>query len=164
MFVMLDIDLPPANGNTTRRVLLHALNTGFKATQRKINGTATLLSSSTQGPATYIPPNPPASDPVPHRYVQLLFRQPANLDVRTLDFSGPMARLNFDITRFMSEHGLAAPLAGNFFRVDGRAGGTATESGGSVRSTMQTFEGMGRRTECGSWLAGLLSILVVFNT
>lgn len=69
MFVMVDLDVPPANGTTTRRVLLHALNTGFKATQQKTPGGSTLLVSSETGPAAYLPPNPPAVDTVPHRYV-----------------------------------------------------------------------------------------------
>jgi hypothetical protein len=61
MFVMLDLDVPPEAGSTKRRVLLHAMNTGFKATKQKIGGSAMLLASSEKGPAAYIPPSIPAA-------------------------------------------------------------------------------------------------------
>jgi phosphatidylethanolamine-binding protein (PEBP) family uncharacterized protein len=87
MFVMLDLDVPPAEGSTARRVLLHAMNTGFKATQQRVGGTATILASTQKGPAAYLPPGPPATDTMAHRYVQLLFRQPDALAVQASDFA-----------------------------------------------------------------------------
>ena len=86
MFVMLDLDVPPEEGSTKRRVLLHAMNTGFKATQQKISGSATLLASTEKGPAAYIPPGPPPTDTIPHRYVQLLFQQPGDFSMSASDF------------------------------------------------------------------------------
>lgn len=125
MFVMIDLDVPPANGSTKRRTLLHCMNTGFKATKQQIGGAATVLASSDKGPANYIPPGPPATDTVAHRYVQLLFAQPENLSVAKADVSD---RVGFDIVSFMTKYKLAAPMAGNFLTVDGRMNGTATNA------------------------------------
>ncbi|KAF1847994.1 PEBP-like protein [Cucurbitaria berberidis CBS 394.84] len=141
MFVMLDLDVPPAQGSTNRRVLLHALNTGFKATQQKLNGGAVLLASTEKGPAAYLPPGPPATDTMPHRYVELLFKQPANLNVKASDFAGQQARFNFDITTFLKDKAVSAPVAANFFRVDGRANATATASGTAIRSAVRSGTG-----------------------
>ncbi|RMZ68197.1 Phosphatidylethanolamine-binding PEBP [Pyrenophora seminiperda CCB06] len=123
MFVMIDLDVPPADGSTKRRTLLHCMNTGFKATKQQVGGAATILASTEKGPANYIPPGPPATDTVAHRYVELLFAQPANLSVAKTEVTD---RVGFDIAAFMTKHGLAAPMAGNFLMVDGRMNGTAT--------------------------------------
>ena len=144
MFVMLDLDVPPEEGSTKRRVLLHAMNTGFKATQQKISGSATLLASSEKGPAAYIPPGPPPTDTIPHRYVQLLFQQPADLKVQASDFKDTSARIGFDINAFMTKNKISAPIAGNFFMVDGRASATTASALGSrglPTSTVQPFTG-----------------------
>jgi hypothetical protein len=147
MFVMLDLDVPPAGGNSSRRVLLHAMNTGFKASSQSVQGTngSVLLTTTESGPASYLGPSPPASDTIPHRYVELLFQQPASLSVQASQFADTSARIGFDINSFMSQNGLSQPLAGNFFTVDGRAvgaaSGTATSSGGISRNTLQPFEG-----------------------
>lgn len=168
MFVMLDLDVPPAEGSTTRRVLLHAMNTGFKATQQKISGSATLLASTDKGPAAYIPPGPPPTDTIPHRYVQLLFQQPADLNVQASDFQETSARFNFDINAFMTKNKISAPLAGNFFMVDGRASATAqgtaaaSGSGGLPGSTPQPFTGAGEKYGVSAGVAGLLGGLAVF--
>jgi phosphatidylethanolamine-binding protein (PEBP) family uncharacterized protein len=168
MFVMLDLDVPPQQGSTQRRVLLHAMNTGFKATQQKLSGAGTLLASKQKGPAMYIPPGPPATDTVAHRYVQLLFREPATLKVQASDFANTTARIGFDIETFMTEHKLGAPVAGNFFMVDGRANstagngggngrGTATGTGGGgARNTLAPFEGRAGKVEMSFGLLGAL--------
>lgn len=167
MFVMLDLDVPPEQGSTTRRVLLHAMNTGFQATQQKISGSATLLASNEKGPAAYIPPGPPPTDTIPHRYVQLLFEQPANLNVQASDFKETGARINFDINAFMAKNKVSAPLAGNFFMVDGRASATArgtasaSGSGGLPGSTPQPFTGAAGKHGLSPGMAGLLGGLAV---
>jgi hypothetical protein len=164
IFMMLDLDVPPANGSTTRRVLLHAMNTGFKPTQQRISGAMTLLASSEKGPAPYLAPGPPATDTVAHRYVQLLFQQPAKLKVQASDFANTQARIGFDVEKFMSQNGVKAPVAANFFKVDGRAAanGTATESGGRARNTVQPFEGAAGKAEVPHALFGLFGGLVLF--
>jgi hypothetical protein len=120
MFVMLDLDVPPQQGSTNRRVLLHALNTGFKATQQKLNGAGTLLASTQKGPAMYVPPGPPATDTVAHRYVQLLFKEPAALNVKASDFANSTGRFNFNIETFMTENKLGAPVAGSSWWMEER--------------------------------------------
>ena len=167
MFVMLDLDVPPADGSTKRRVLLHALNTGFKATQQKISGSATLLASAEKGPAAYIPPGPPPTDTIPHRYVQLLFQQPADLSVSASDFADTSARINFDINAFMTKNKVSAPMAGNFFMVDGRASATAkgtaaaSGSGGMPANTVQPFTGAAEKFEISPGMAGLFGGLAL---
>jgi hypothetical protein len=186
MFVMLDLDVPPEQGKTARRVLLHAMNTGFKATQQKASGSATVLASKQKGPAMYLPPGPPATDTVAHRYVQLLFREPATLQVKASDFANTTARFNFDINKFMTENALGAPVAGNFFMVDGRANstaeggngngngngnarqsgnarpsGSATRSAGMPRNTTVPFEGAAGRLEVSHGLVGVLGGLAL---
>ena len=159
---MLDLDVPPAQGSTTRRVLLHAINTGFKATQQRISGLATILASRQQGPAMYLPPGPPATDTMAHRYVQLLFKQPEALKVQATDFATTDARFNFDINQFMADNNLDMPIAGNFFTVDGRANATsgngrgrATGTGGAgARPTTVPFEGTADRREMSLGLVG----------
>lgn len=160
---MLDLDVPPAQGNSSRRVLLHAMNTGFKASQQKIGGNALLLTSSEKGPATYIGPSPPATDTMAHRYVEMLFQQPDSLQVQATDFANTQSRIGFDITSFAQSNGLGKPLAANFFTVDGKAGasGTATSSGGISKNTLQPFEGAAGHVEMSLGLAGLLGGLAL---
>ncbi|CAG5160394.1 uncharacterized protein ALTATR162_LOCUS5808 [Alternaria atra] len=171
MFVMLDLDVPPANGSTERRVLLHCMNTGFKATRQQLMGAATLLASSEKGPAAYIPPGPPSTDTVAHRYVQLLFQQPSSLNIQASAFAGVQDRIGFNIESFMSQNGVSAPLAANFFRVDGRiaatASGTAAAAGASGTGAMPTgtpqpFTGAAGEVNVPYGTAGLLSGIALF--
>jgi hypothetical protein len=155
LFVMLDLDVPPAEGSTARRVLLHAMNTGFKATQQRVGGTATILASTQKGPAAYLPPGPPATDTMAHRYVQLLFRQPDALAVQASDFANTTGRFNFDVTTFMKENGVGAPIAANFFMVDGRANATG------ARNATVPFEGGVGRKSVSFGLVGVLGGLAV---
>jgi hypothetical protein len=170
MFVMLDLDVPPMEGSKERRVLLHAMNTGFKATQQKISGAATLLASTDKGPAPYLPPGPPATD-IPHRYVELLFKQPAKLSVKATEFMETSARIGFKLDEFMKKNELEMPLAGNFFTVDGKAtgtakggkgtAGTASASGGMPKSTLPAFTGAARKLDISQGMAGVLGGLVM---
>ncbi|KAF2844715.1 PEBP-like protein, partial [Plenodomus tracheiphilus IPT5] len=166
MFVMLDLDVPPANGTTERRVLLHAMITDFKATQQQVEGSSTLLASTATGPAAYLPPGPPATDTKAHRYVELLFQQPAGFNVQTSDFPSVQDRINFDLAAFATENSVDAPVAANFFTVDGRAttaaSGTPTTSGGIAGNTLTPFEGAAGRMmlPCG-WAASLGAVMLL---
>jgi hypothetical protein len=178
MFIMLDLDVPPAQGSSERRVLLHSLTTGFKMTSQTIGGTAKLLASTSKGPAAYLGPGPPATDTIPHRYVQLLFEEPATLKAKASDFTDTSARIGFDIAKFMNTESLKAPLAGNFFTVDGKAaaggaaasgtgkagGAKATGTGGMPKSTVEPFLGAGERVRSDKVmaLAGLVGGLALF--
>lgn len=175
---MLDLDVPPQGANSTRRTLLHAMTTDFKATAQTVGGNNTLLATTSRGPAPYLGPGPPATDTIPHRYVQLLFKQPAALAaaVATIDFQTPQSRIGFDMQSFAAQMELGLPLAGNFFTVDGRensgpgstASGTgvgspsATSSGDINQNTLQPFEGAVGRMEMPLGLVGLLGSLAVF--
>jgi hypothetical protein len=172
VFVMLDLDVPPVAGNTTRRVLLHAMETGFKPTSQRMTNNTVLLATSDKGPAPYLPPGPPATDTMAHRYVQLLFAQPSKLNVQASAFSDTQARFNFEIASFAKTMGLGEPVAGNFFMVDGKAGaggasgtakasGTARATGGGSRETTQPFTGTAGRMDLPMGLAGLMGGLVL---
>ncbi|PVH99266.1 PEBP-like protein [Periconia macrospinosa] len=170
VFVMLDLDVPAAQGNATRRVLLHAMETGFKPTSQKIAGNAVLLASTEKGPASYIPPGPPATDTIPHRYVQMLFEQPQTLAVQASDFANMQARINFDITSFAEKNKLGEPMAANFFTVDGKATaaggkggakGTASASGAMPSRTAAPFTGAAGQLDVSYGLAGLLGGLAL---
>lgn len=164
MFVMIDLDVS-MGGSAARTTILHAMETGFKATQQTVMGTAQLLATTVKGPAAYFGPGPPATDATPHRYVELLFRQPATLSVRESDFAQFQSRIGFDITAFMTRQGLSTPIAANFFRVSGRSNnvisGTATGTGGIVRNTLQPFEGAVGKVDMSRGLAGLLGGLAL---
>ncbi|XP_014559820.1 hypothetical protein COCVIDRAFT_90984 [Bipolaris victoriae FI3] len=168
MFIMLDLDVPPANGTTERRVLLHCMNTGFRATRQQLSGAARLLASSQTGPAAYLPPNPPPVDTVPHRYVELLFKQPSNLSVSESTYANVQNRINFDIEAFMSENGVDAPLAANYFHVDGRAAAatgvspSGTGAGAAPSSTLVPFEGAAGKASVPVRTAAQLGGLALF--
>jgi phosphatidylethanolamine-binding protein (PEBP) family uncharacterized protein len=177
VFIMMDLDLPPQGTNTTRRILLHAMTTGFKPSSEKLTGSsnanAMLLTSTSTGPASYIAPNPPPTDTMPHRYVEMLFAQPAGLSVPATEFANQAARLNFDIESFAQKNKLGAPLAANYFTVDGKAaaggaganGGSASRSGsGTPASTgaPAAFPGAAvRSVDVSLGLAGVLGGLVL---
>ena len=168
MFVMLDLDVPPAADSTQRRVLLHCMNTGFKATKQEIGGAATILSSSEKGPASYISPRPPAVDTKAHRYVELLFKQPSNFSVSASTFADMSARINFDTEAFMSKNGLSAPVAANFFLVDGRAANTTatkptgTGAGSMPSNTVEPFKGSAEKASVSFGTAAQLGWLARF--
>jgi len=167
---MLDLDVPGRGGNTTRQTLLHAMNTGFKATQQSIGEGVVLLASTDKGPAAYIGPSPPAADTIPHRYTQLLFKQPESLKVSATDFANTQARIGFDIEGFATKMGLGSPLAGNFFTVDGKASassakgtgkGSPSASGGGAKNTAEPFTGEARVVSLPWGMVGLLGGLAV---
>lgn len=192
--MMLDLDVPAAALNGTnsmppadpnaRLTLLHALTTDLTPTTQRLlsslsptngaNGTAdsVLLTTPTveQSPAAYLGPSPPNTDTTPHRYVSLVFEQPASgLQIEAGAFDDIQARIGFDVQAFMQENGLSEPLAGNFFVVDGMnpesgAGfnGSATGTGGIGGPTGQPrlFEGTAAATEAALGLAAGFAMMV----
>jgi phosphatidylethanolamine-binding protein (PEBP) family uncharacterized protein len=82
------------------------------------DGVHTLSTTSTAPPKAYIGPAPPAETPPhPHRYVQLLFEQPAGFVVPSSERSQVQAGIGFDIVKFAKAAALAAPIAGNYMNV-----------------------------------------------
>ena len=101
-------------------------------------GAVALASNSSRVEASYLQPSPPAGDG-PHKYVVLLFAQPAGFSVpaqfanvlSTADTS-PQARAGFDVNAFAQAAGLGVPIGGTFFTVEN---GSASGTGGSANST-----------------------------
>ncbi len=68
---------PGASSGGARRTLLHAMIQDFKP-----SGSGGTLTSSATGPTSYMGPAPPPETPAhAHRYVELLYEQPASFAV-----------------------------------------------------------------------------------
>jgi phosphatidylethanolamine-binding protein (PEBP) family uncharacterized protein len=120
LLALIDLDVPgallggPAGSRLTN---LHALLQDYTASGTTQNGTATLTTKSTT-PAAYQGPAPPSENPAhPHKYVFLLFKQPDNFAVPSSQKSAVQQRMRFNITTFVKDAGLAAPVAGNWLQV-----------------------------------------------
>lgn len=74
----------------------------------------TLINSS-QPIAPFAQPMPPAGS-APHRYIQLLWRQPSNFSVpESFSGYGSENRTKFDVAAFAEAAGLQGPIAANYF-------------------------------------------------
>ncbi|KAL5632357.1 hypothetical protein ACGC1H_005355 [Rhizoctonia solani] len=76
-----------------------------------------VLRNSTAAISPYFPPNPPVGSGA-HRYVALLYAQPNNFDIASLN-AAQVA--NFNIASFAASAGLGEPLAGTFLTVEQKA-------------------------------------------
>lgn len=84
--------------------------------------------------APYYPPGPPAElPPRAHRYIQLLFRQPANLSIPSKFSDIIQKRVGFDAIQFIAETGLGPVLAANYFLVTNTSLVVATGGGTGIR-------------------------------
>ncbi|KAG9230517.1 phosphatidylethanolamine-binding protein [Amylocarpus encephaloides] len=117
LFIFIDIDLPASFSNTgARGVVLHGMITGFKSSTMLKDGIYQLSTTAT-GPSSYFAPAPPAERPAwPHNYIQLLFLQPDGFKVPSNHQAAVNSRLNFNITAFMKDANLDAPVRANYFR------------------------------------------------
>jgi phosphatidylethanolamine-binding protein len=137
-YIVFAIDLDvPRNGGTT---LLHWFEANFTLTSSLI---LTRSSANTSTGAPYIGPNPPPGNP--HRYTFLLFSQPNDFTVpESFSVINPptstSARIGFNITRFVAEAGLGAPLAGNHFRVVNTSA-TASSTGSPAATSPVQYQG-----------------------
>jgi len=172
IFVMMDLDVPSRTANGTRQTLLHCMNTGFKATARRVTNSTVLLASSDTGPAPYVGPSPPAETPPHgHRYVQILFQQPANFAVPASQSAAVSSRLGFDLQSFMTAAGLGMPVAANFFVVVGSPSqapsSSASASAGTAKNSLLPFEGAAAArsgmlgSEWATMVAGVLGLVVL---
>ena len=128
MVFMIDLDVPINSSapNATRETLLHWFQPNLISNMVHVNITSppnVLVSNNDTSiaGAPYIQPGPPAGSG-PHRYTLLLFAQPANFAVPSAFASidppaNTSARIGFNITTFMKDAKLDAPVAGNFFQV-----------------------------------------------
>lgn len=166
---MVDLDIPadlqngdaqngtaPQNGTDPQNqpnTLLHWLQTGLtsSAEAMDINGTQIFLlqNADEEEPLSeYIGPNPPALEPLSHRYTFVLVDhsdiQPEGLDALS---ASTQERLGFDAESVLAEAGLQENVvAGNFFNVtngEGAANGTAngTSIGGDESPTEEGAPG-----------------------
>ena len=103
--------------------------------------------------ADYLQPSPPVGD-VPHAYTFILFEQPEGFSISET-FPDTNARIGFNVSEFVSSHGLSQPaLAANYIRVQNLTGtatttyppprptnGTSTNVTTSSTATAQPFPG-----------------------
>jgi phosphatidylethanolamine-binding protein len=137
-YIVFAIDLDvPRNGTTT---LLHWFEADFTLSSSLI---LTPSFANTSNGAPYISPNPPPGNP--HRYTFLLFSQPDDFTVpESFSNINPpasiLARIGFNITRFVAAAGLDAPLAGNYFRVVNTSA-TASSTGSPAATSPVQYQG-----------------------
>ncbi len=77
---------------------------------------------------------PPVSDA--HRYVAVLFAQPANFTAPT-GFNATN-RLSFNLTNFAAQARLGAPVAGNYFLVSNMTGNAGAAGGRNASGTVSS--------------------------
>jgi phosphatidylethanolamine-binding protein len=159
--------VPVRSGSTItgRQTLLHALIPGYTASS---NGTLTSPNVAS-APAPYIGPNPPAENPAfPHRYVELLYREPANFQVPASEANAIQTRRGFNMTTFVQATNLSTPIEANFFQVvnnslsTGSPTGTGAHSSGTAHATGSstarppTFTGAGNTVATGSTFGAIV--------
>ena len=139
--IMLDFSVETAGSNTT---LLHWVLPGLSS-----NG-ATNLSSQRAEIAPYFPPGPPAGQT--HTYGILLYNEPTNFAVPenfvpffknlTAPGASVLTRIGFNLTNFVVEAGLGAPVAADWFLVrNATMSSTTTTTSTSSRAVSATNTG-----------------------
>ena len=114
MIIAVDIDAPfPSFG--VLGPILHWIQPGLKCSQ-----TGELTSSDTPFVANYIGPAPPPGS-ASHRYVFLLYEQPAEFDATKYAPAngaklGNWQRMRYDLGAFEKKVGLGPVLAANYFK------------------------------------------------
>lgn len=111
---MIDIDVPQ---NESTVPFLHWYQPDLRLNHK--SGKLSIPKSSPSAHARYYAPSPPPGSK--HRYVELLFRQPASYKLPS-EFEkylgkNPSARVGFEIGELMKAAGLEPPIAGNWFLV-----------------------------------------------
>ena len=100
--------------------MLHALLQDLKPSAAAAAGGAKTLTTTATGPASYMGPGPPPETPPhPHKYVELLYEQPANFAVPAAQKSAVQSRMGFNLATFSTAAGLGAPIGANYFQVTG---------------------------------------------
>jgi phosphatidylethanolamine-binding protein len=119
---MIHLDRPASFTNPSagpRRTNLHAMISGFKAGTTTADGVHTLTSTATT-PKAYVGPGPPPeTPPYAHRYVNLIFEEPAGFAVPASEAAQIRAGIGFDLAKFTTAAGLKAPIAANYLNVTG---------------------------------------------
>ncbi|MCJ1270154.1 hypothetical protein MMC22_010050, partial [Lobaria immixta] len=107
------------------------------------------LLSTTPPLAPYVKPQPPPGTGF-HRYIELLFSQPANFSIPAnythFFSSGLSSRSSFNVTSFARDAGLSKPVAANYFLTENSTAGenqTAATGTGSASRTATGGSGQG---------------------
>ncbi|KAF9446376.1 PEBP-like protein [Macrolepiota fuliginosa MF-IS2] len=109
-FVVATVDPDaPTPQNPTSAEIRHFLGGNFRA------NAGGLLTNSTPAISNFLQPTPPAGSDA-HRYIFLLFNQPAGFNQQTFVTSSTSTSL-FNISAFAQEVGLGNPIAGTFMLV-----------------------------------------------
>ncbi|KAA1473818.1 PEBP-like protein [Dentipellis sp. KUC8613] len=115
---MVDLDAPTPQDPSSAQIR-HFLGGDFTLSVGR-GGVLGLLSNSTPALSEFLQPTPPAGSDA-HRYVFLLFAQPAGFAAQTvLTPATPIS--NFNVSLFAQEVGLGRPLGGSFMLVAPDAG------------------------------------------
>ncbi|KAI9056532.1 PEBP-like protein [Trametes sanguinea] len=139
VLAMVDPDAPTPQ-NPTAAQIRHLLAPGIQANGSVTSGAA--LVNNTPAISDFLRPTPPAGSD-PHRYILLLFVQPANFTTVAPQFVNSSTPVNnFNISLFAQEVGLGSPIAGNFFltgpdanSTNSSTNSTSTASGAASSST-----------------------------
>ncbi|EJC98052.1 PEBP-like protein [Fomitiporia mediterranea MF3/22] len=110
---MVDLDAPTPQDPSSAQIR-HFLGGNFVAGPADADGLQ-LLSNSTPALSEFQQPTPPAGSD-PHRYVFLLFDQPADFNNQT-EVNSTTSIANFNISQFALDVGLGNPLGGTFILV-----------------------------------------------
>ncbi|KIP01659.1 hypothetical protein PHLGIDRAFT_123158 [Phlebiopsis gigantea 11061_1 CR5-6] len=114
-FVVATVDPDaPTPQDPTEAQIRHFLAGNFVPGVNIGNGDESLV-NETAPLSGWLQPTPPAGSPA-HRYVFLLFHQPANFDSQTF-VTANTSISNFNISQFAKEVGLGSPIAGSFMLV-----------------------------------------------
>jgi phosphatidylethanolamine-binding protein len=121
LIVALDLD-PPYPATPFLGPLLHLIHADLQL-GKPVEGWTKLESPSEAKPVvSYAPPTPPPFSSA-HRYLFMLFEQPAGVDSKEIQHRmrlpaevGLQARIRWNQAGFEKEMGLGMPLAGTFFR------------------------------------------------
>ena len=117
LVICLDIDAP-FQSLPVLSPLLHWIQPGLKP-ERTVDGNAKLTASDTPFVANYFGPSPPPGSGA-HRYVFLLYEQPAGFDGKKYAPAGgakmgPWPRMRYDLGAFESGAKLGPVIAANYF-------------------------------------------------
>ncbi|KAH7386414.1 phosphatidylethanolamine-binding protein [Cadophora sp. MPI-SDFR-AT-0126] len=123
IFFMIDLDVPGSlvGGSPGTRVTnLHCLLTGFSSSTTSTNGNLFPLTTKDTSPKSYVAPAPPVENPpYAHKYVEVLYAQPAGFKVPSSQTGAVSRGIGFDLTAFVRDAGLGAPVRANWFSVTG---------------------------------------------
>lgn len=89
--------------------ILHWGQTGLKQ-----EAGSQVLASSDEPIASWHPAGPPPGA-APHRYVFLLYEQPADFNLKKQTFSSLSSRIRFNLDKWVKDAGLGEPVGVNYF-------------------------------------------------